>query len=141
VDERGVHHDIAIPAGADGSSGVWTLRINHTTGNANATLQDVYLCQIDSGCSNKATLGSTTGLGFTTDGGIATVTITQQSAVTLAGGDRVMMVAVYNSPHSHGNVSFGVTPDQVINSPWDDGVSPGTSYDGYQQSAMSGYGS
>ena len=119
---RTVYYDLPIPSGADGAAGNWTVRINHTTGNSNILGREVHVCRVNVSCLNQETLGSLTSQAFDTSTGIWTATVNQASSTTISVNDRVFIVVGYENTGIHGNSSIGVTPNQIINSPWDDGV-------------------
>lgn len=119
---RTVYYDLPIPSGADGAAGNWTVRINHTTGDASVLGREVHVCRSNSVCENQETLGSLTSQAFDTSTGVWIATVNQASSTTISADDRVFIVVAYENTAAHGNHSIGVTPDQIINSPWDDGV-------------------
>lgn len=101
----------------DGASGNWTWRINVTTANMQVTLDEVHICHVDSGYSAKNTLGSATGLGLAlTSTGVQSATINQASGVTIAAGDKIIVIYAFDNGQSMAQ-AFGYTPDQIITGP------------------------
>lgn len=118
---RTVYFDLDIPAGMDsqtGDSGNWTVRINHTTGDANILGREVHICRVNSGCTNQETLGSLTGQAFDTATGTWTATVNQAANTTITADDRVVIIVAYENNAAHGNNSIAVTPNQNIDCPW-----------------------
>lgn len=114
----------ALTVGAEVSwdGGDWSIPINHSSGNMNVTLEEVWVCRLNSGCTNQESLGNETGIGFATNGGTTTRTFTCSGASPSA-GDVVQIICVYSNSFSM-DVGIGITPDQTIQSPFTAGGSP-----------------
>ena len=110
-------YTLDIPAGTSGDSGTWTIRLNITTANMNLTVTKIYVCRVNSSCTNQETIGSATGLSISLGTtGVKTQTVSG-SAVTLAAGDKVVIVFVL----SNGAMSDQIARwgnDQNIDSPF-----------------------
>lgn len=104
-------------------AGTWTMRINHTTGDADVFLQEIWICRFNSACANQETIGSLTSINQATNVAQPVSHSVSGSAVTLASGDRVFIILGYDNTAAHGNHAIGITPNQNIDTPWDDGVS------------------
>lgn len=106
-----------VASGLTWASGTWTWRINITTANMNLTLEEVYICRVNSSDVNQATIGSVTALAVSLGStGVKSGTISG-SAQTPSVGDYVSVVFVY----SNGAMSaqtFQYTPNQNIDSPF-----------------------
>ena len=99
------------------NKGDWVFRINVTTAQANVTLEEVYVCRVNSTGTNQETVASDTGLGIScASTGVKSVTLTQSSDVIAAASDRIYIVPVW-SKSTAGNVNLGVTMDQEIDTP------------------------
>lgn len=108
------------------ASGTHTFRYNVTTAGANCLLLEVHVCRVNSSCVNQETLGSITGL--TEDlaaTGVKTVSITGVSGTTALTTDKLAYVLVMGNSHGHNNRTHNYTPNQIINTPIDDGVGGG----------------
>lgn len=110
--------DLAWTTGA----GTWTVRINHASGDADVFLQEIWICRFNSSCANQETIGSLTSINQATNVAQPVSHSVSGSAVTLASGDRVFIICGYDNTAAHGNHAIGITPNQNIDTPWDDGV-------------------
>lgn len=121
-----------IPAGASWDAGNWTVRLNVTGAAMNTTWEGTYICRLNSACANQASIGSLTGqsidVGTT---GVKTFPAISGAAQTPSAGDLVMVICRFTETSGHGNNTITYLPDQLINTPFDDGVT-GTAA-GYQQ--------
>lgn len=119
-DVRALYFECTVGVGVSWDAGTWTVRLNVTTANASLELASVHICRVDSGCTNQATIGSSSALGLSLSAtGVQSVNITGTAQVP-AVGDVVMVVFGFNNlalmtPHA-----FGYTPDQNIDSPFVD---------------------
>lgn len=105
--------------GYNGAAGNWTIRVNVSVGNHQVTLDEIWICHVDSGYSVKNTLGSLTGIGESWSGsGIKTHTVNQASGVTMAAGDMIMVIFACDNAQAMGQ-DFNFTPDQNITGPGD----------------------
>lgn len=102
--------------GTTGSAGDWTIPINFSTGQMTAVLDEVWVCHVRSSVS-QGTIGSETAIGYQTNGGSTTRTVSG-SAVTLQNGDVVVITLVFSETGGHSNQTVGITPDQTITSPF-----------------------
>ena len=116
--------DIPIPSGMVGevgASGTWTVRLNHTTNNANIDIEEIHICLIAaSGCANRETIGSLTAIArASNESQPMSFSVTQGSDTsTINSGDRVMIVIGYQNNGAHGNNAVGLTPSVNIDCPW-----------------------
>ena len=108
--------ECVIPDDSTTGAGTWTIPINFTTGDMTAVLQEVWICQVRSN-SNVATIGSTTGIGFATNGGATSPTVTG-SAITFVNGDFAIVTLVFDETGGHASKTVGITPDGTITSPF-----------------------
>ena len=105
--------------GYDGGAGNWTVRINITAGNHQITLDEIWICHVDSGYSAKNTLGSLTGIGENwSSTGVKSHTVNQASGVTMAAGDMIIVIFAIDSASSMVQ-DFDYTPDQDTQGPGD----------------------
>ena len=109
-------YECIIANDADGAAGDWVVPINFSTGNMSAVLNEVFICQVRAS-SNIATIGSETSIGFATNGGLTTRTISG-SAVTWVDGDVAIITLAFSETGGHSDATIGITPDQTITSPF-----------------------
>lgn len=109
--------DCVIPSGATWGSGTWVVPINFSNGDMNVTLQEVHVCRVNSSCTNQESLGSTTGIGYATNGGETTVNVTGSSTTPTA-GDRVLIVVAFSSNSSHSDNIVEITRNRTITCPF-----------------------
>ena len=105
-----------VPAGTSWDAGDYTVRMNVTTANMNLTISSIYLCRVDSACTNQATIGSATGLSISlASTGVVSQVVTG-SAQTPSVGDFILIVlGLTNGAMSSQQVVF--TQDQNIDTP------------------------
>jgi hypothetical protein len=107
------------PGGTDTwAAGNWTVPINVTTaGVAGMSWASTFICRVNSGGVNQATIGSLTGQAITFNtAGVVSMTISGASQ-TPAAGDKVYIVLGFTNTVTMGK-TFGVTPSQTITSPF-----------------------
>lgn len=98
------------------NAGSWSIPWNVTNANANATLEEVHVCRLNSSNVSQATIGSTTGIGTALSStGVITTNVTG-SAQTPSAGDKVYIVFVFDTNGSP--QAIGWTPDQTITTPF-----------------------
>ena len=121
-----VWFECTIPAGASWDSGNFTVRINVTVKSANITWDSLDICRLNSGCTNQESLittpPTTLGISLGTAGVKTHVQIT--NAATPSVGDKVMIMLGFNNSQMNPR-DFTFLNDQIINTPFDDGVAPG----------------
>lgn len=117
--------ELDVAAGTTWGAGDWTVPINVTTANMSAIVSAVYICQLSSVCGSVASIGTLTGLSDTMTAGVHTYTVTG-SAITPSVGDKVMIL--FRTPTASMVQQFGVTPDQIIVSPFTVPAGPATSF-------------
>lgn len=120
---RMLYFDLTVPSGmygGTGDAGNWTVRINHSTGDADIDIEEVHICRVALGsCANQETLGSTTAIATATNGAQpVSVVVNQGSNTSVATDDRVLVIVGYQNNAAHGNNSIGVTPSVNIDCPW-----------------------
>lgn len=108
---------VTIDSGTSWASGTWTWRLNVTTANMNITLNEVYICRVDSSDVSQATIGSATALGISCGAtGVKSGTISG-SAQTPNTGDYVRILFCFSSSAMSVQLT-GITPNQNIDSPF-----------------------
>ena len=119
---RGFHYSLRPVVGMAGDAGDWIVRINNTDGHSDLTLASIYICQVSTLCSNKTTIGTLTGLSDSLDSvGVIEKTVSG-GAVTMLDTDKVIILLGITNGSSMFARTVGFTPDQIITSPFDDGV-------------------
>lgn len=104
-------------------SGNYTVRWNVTTSQNNTSITGVWICRIDSSCSNLASVGSDTSLSIDiSGGGIFSTTVSGTSQSASSTDDLYIITEITNS-HSMTSRSVGITPDQNIDTPISKSVS------------------
>lgn len=98
-------------------AGNWTLRVNVTTENTDVVFRAIYICRFNSSQANQGTVGTwfSTGTEVMT-AGTHTFTISGSSQ-TAGAGDMPYIVFVCDSNAAHGNDSWGITPNLLIDTP------------------------
>lgn len=132
---RTVYYDCPTDTGWITGAGTWTIRVFHSTGDGDIRLAEVHICRVNSSCVNQETIGSTTGLTRATTASQPIVVSVTGSAVTLAAGDRILIIIAYKNSAAHGNHAIGVTPNRNHDTPWDDGVVIDLPYQPWMQRA------
>lgn len=108
--------EINPAAGTTWGEGDWTVRINVSTAQASVTWSATYICRLNSSDVSQATIGSLTGQTTSmATTGVKTHTVAG-AAQTPAAGDKVYIVAVLTAAAN--NRQIGITPDQLISSPF-----------------------
>lgn len=113
----GAQFEIQPSASTTWNSGTWTVRINITTANMNLTWTAVYICRVNSSCTNQATIGSATGLNISLGTTGVKSTTVSGSAQTPSAGDIVLVLLLI----SNGAMSLqtaNLTANQNIDSPF-----------------------
>jgi hypothetical protein len=100
----------------DGASGTWTVNLDVTTTNHQLEWEAIYICRINSSCTNQETLGSTTGIAQLLTATPLTQTVTQSSSTTITAGDKIMVICVFNNAQAMVNAA-GITPSLLIDAP------------------------
>jgi len=104
-------------------AGNYVVRINVTTGQMDIRLREVNVCKMSSACGTFVTVIRETGLDIQMTGGVITRTLTRVGNQTFLATDRLIISLVVNNVSSMFSRTLGITPDQVIDTPIDDGVS------------------
>lgn len=115
--------ECVIPAGYSGDAGDWTVNVNFSTGNADATWESCFICRVSSGCVNQATIGSATGLGIATKSGPQS-TVISGAAQTLSAGDKAIIVLGFSNASTMFARTVGITPSATITSPFSAPAAP-----------------
>lgn len=117
TDQRASIITIIPDSGTSGDSGTWTVRLNITTANMNLSIIAIDICRVNSSCVNQESIGSATGLSISLGStGVKSQNVTG-SAVTLAAGDKVVIV-FHVANGSMSGQEFGWIPNQNIDSPF-----------------------
>lgn len=124
------------------ASGNYTWRLNITTTSSVVTLEQVYLCRLNTAEVSQETLGSVTGLGQSLGTtGVISGTISGSAATSPLVTDKLALIFIFSNTSSHGgNDAVGFTPSEIINTPIEGGVAPitGTGVLDSQSATMSG---
>ena len=132
TDQRASIITIVPDTGTSGDSGTWTVRLNITTANMNLSIIAIDICRVNSSCVNQESIGSATGLSISLGTtGVKSQNVTG-SAVTLAAGDKVVIVFHVANGAMSGQ-SFAWTPDQNIDSPFNAAAAEKTPYSHWRQ--------
>ena len=108
----------------DWAAGDYIIRINITTTTSSILWADSYVCRVNTSCVSQETLGSLTNQGITLSFTGETAMTISCSATTALATDRLAFVLAMSNSHEHGgDDAFGYTPDAIITTPIDDGVS------------------
>ena len=113
TDDTEFSFECIFPNGTTDGAGDWTVDVNFTAGHMDATWESCFICRVNSSCVNQEEIGSATGLGKTTTGGQQNVVISG-SAVTLANGDKVIVVLGFSNSGSHSAKTVTILPDATI---------------------------
>jgi hypothetical protein len=117
ADLNGVWMEIINIDNYDGASGTWITRLNVTAGNHQLTLDEIWICHVDSGFSAKNTLGNLTGLADNLSAtGVRTHNVTQSSSVSIATGDIIIVIYAFDNAQNM-TQTFQYTPDQITQGP------------------------
>lgn len=116
ADDNEFSFEVVVPAGYTWGAGNWTVNVNFTTGNSDATWESCFICRVNSSCVNQATIGSSTGLGIATKSG-AQSTIISGSAQTPGAGDKVIITLGFSNASTMFARTVGITPSTTIESP------------------------
>ncbi len=108
------------------AAGDYVVRMNITNASSVVTWEDTYICRVNSSCGNLELLGSLTSQAIDISStGVQTMTV-GGSATTAGVFDRVVAVLVFSNSGEHGgDDNFGYTPDQLFDTPIDNGVAEG----------------
>lgn len=99
-------------------AGTWTVRVNVTTANMNVTIEEVHICRLNSSEVNQAKIGSATGLAINCGTvGVKSINVTGVAQTPVA-GDIVLVQIVCTNAQSMSLQSIGVTPSEIISSPF-----------------------
>lgn len=100
-------------------AGTLTYRLNVSTAQNDLTLEDIYVCRVNSSGVSQETLGSVTGLGTDiSGGGVFPQNITLSAASAHNAGDRVYILVAVNNANQHTARSIEILPDQNIDTPF-----------------------
>jgi hypothetical protein len=117
VTKAAVMFSLPVTAGDVWNAGTWTVRLNITTAITGPTWEECYVCRVNSGGTNQATIGSVTAQAISlATTGVKSVTISG-SAQTPAAGDKVYVVLVFSNSQACTR-TFAYTPNQNIDSPF-----------------------
>ena len=117
ADRVGGGFSIVPDSGVSWDAGTWTVRFNVTTENMFLTVTEIYICRVNSSCTNQETIGSATGLSISlSSAGVKSQTVSG-SAVTPSAGDRVTICLVVNNSNMNRQTAT-ITKDQDIDSPF-----------------------
>lgn len=123
--DRQVYFEM-VPGVIDWATGDVVVRLNVVTAAGSlAVWTETHVCRINNGCTNQETLGTLTGQ--TTDittTGVKTHTV-PIIATTALTDDKLYIILVFDSDGAHGSTAMNITPNQLIDTPIDDGISEG----------------
>lgn len=105
--------EIILAASTTSDADTATIPINFTTGKSTVTLESVHICRVNSSCVNQETIGSSSGLALSTTAGVQSPTVSC-SAVTFAGGDKVIIILGFSENAGDPSAIIGITPDQTM---------------------------
>lgn len=114
------------PNVAEWAAGDYVVRINHSAMDGGTQLTRVDIC--DNNVGTYASVAVNTSPGHVRgDTGVITVTVNRATAYTPQStpNSKVFIVLTYNNNDAHGASTFSITPDQIIDTPIDDGISGG----------------
>jgi len=94
------------------------LNLNFTTGHMDVTLENAFICRINSSCANQETIVSEASLGVPTDSGLQAVTLPFVNSVTFAAGDKAILRLAFSNSGSMFTRTVGITPNQVLELPF-----------------------
>ena len=113
ADDNEFSFECIVPAGSTWGSGDWTINVNFSTGNMDATWASCFICRVNSSCVNQATIGSATGLGISTSAG-AQSTVISGAAQTPSAGDKVIITLGFSNSNTMVARTVGITPSLTI---------------------------
>lgn len=116
ADDNEFSFEVVVPAGYTWGAGNWTVNVNFTTGNMDATWESCFICRVNSSCVNQATIGSSTGLAIATSSG-AQSTVISGAAQTPSAGDKVIITLGFSNANTMFTRNVGITPSTTIESP------------------------
>lgn len=106
-----------MPAGYDGASGNWTVRIEITTGSHQLSIDEIHICRVNSSCVNQETLASSVAIArLIATAQVETFTVNQGSNATFAVGDKAVVIFAFDNAQSMTN-NFVYEPTQNIDAP------------------------
>lgn len=112
-----ISFELIVPAGATGSSGTWTVRLNVTTANMNISAENGAICRVNSSCVNQQTVVGDSAHGLDPSSTGTKTWSVSGNAVTLAAGDKIIVVLAFlNGAMS--TQAFSFTPSLDIDSPF-----------------------
>jgi hypothetical protein len=124
TDVRLVHFESAVnePNNTNWDAGSWIVRLNITTGNANVTWDECYICRVNSSGVSQATVGSLTGQAINlTSTGTYTMTISGSSQPGASATDRIYIVLVFSNSGAT-PAALNYKPSLIIDTPIGTGV-------------------
>lgn len=109
--------ELDVSAGVSWDGGTWTVRLNVTTSNHQVALDAIYICRVNSSCTNQATIGSVTALADNLGStGVRSHNVTG-SAQSPSAGDKVIVVLLFDNMQAMPQ-DIGFTPSEIITSPF-----------------------
>ena len=116
---RMIFIEIPVAGGVSWNAGTWTVSFHVISASSSPmTWEEAWICQITSGGTNVATIGSATALGISLQTTGVKSTTVSGSAITPSAGDEVMIVIGAKS--GTGGPVFGVTLQntELVDSPF-----------------------
>jgi hypothetical protein len=104
-------------------SGDYVVRLNITSARSGAVWAETHICERTSGGTYN-TVASLTGQADSLSTGVKTHTVNRGTDYAASANSTLYIVLVITGP-AHGGTNYGFTPDQIINTPIDDGVGGG----------------
>ena len=117
TDDNEFSFECVLPSGATSDADTATINVNFSTGSMTAIFDSISICRVNSSCVNQETIGTTGSIGFATNGGAASPTVSC-SAVTFSAGDKVIITLGFSETGGHSNQTVGITPDQTMALPF-----------------------
>lgn len=117
LDQNRFSFECILETGTTGDSGTWTVRIDFSSGHMDVRWRSCFICRVSSGCVNQESIGNAQNLSKPTNDGTQFTDVTG-SAVTLAAGDKVIIVLRFDNTNTMFDRTIGITPSLVIDSPF-----------------------
>lgn len=118
ADDAEYSFELVIASDSTWDAGNWTVRLDLTTGANDATWESCFICRVNSGCTNQAEIGSATGLGISCMTAGVKSTVIAGSVQSPSAGDKVIIVCGFSNSNSMFARTLGITPSQLIDSPF-----------------------
>jgi hypothetical protein len=105
---RSLYHDCTLSTGYEPTSGTWTIRLEVEAGVNKTYITAIYICRVNSSCTNQETLGSWTGSVETEDPQTYAQGITCSAPSSWSADDRIVVVfEFHNENHTDASLTIG----------------------------------